>query len=80
MLTDLLGLFGWVGIVSVLGVSRRSLVDWVRGQAPSDAARRAIWLVWCLTLHPDRLQSVFDLCTWGRFRQSPASVSDQADS
>lgn len=53
---------------AVLGVPQRTLSAWRRGEGPSDGARRAIWLTWALIFHPSRVQTVFDLATWGRFR------------
>lgn len=32
------------------------------------AVRRVIRLHWCLFLHPELIQTAFDVATWGRFR------------
>ena len=53
---------------AVLGVSSRTIRAWEAGENASDGARRAVWLTWALIFHPARLQTVFDLATWGRFR------------
>jgi hypothetical protein len=47
--------------------------------APNFAARRAIWLVWCLCLHPERLESLEDLVTWGRFHAERRPVQRPAE-
>ncbi len=70
MLVDLHRVFPGAQLPNVLGVPFLTVDYWRRGiRSPSDGARRMIWLVWCLVLHPARLQSVFDLATWGRFRR-----------
>jgi hypothetical protein len=33
-----------------------------------------VWLTWCLKLHPDRITTLFDVATWGRFKAPPSSV------
>lgn len=70
MLADLQRVFPGAQLPNVLGIPFRSLRNWtVTRLPPSDPARRAVWLVWCLVLHPARLSTVFDLVTWGRFRR-----------
>ena len=70
MLADLHLVFPGAQLANVLGVPFRTCNAWELGiRKPSDAARRAVWLVWCLVLHPARLATVFDLVTWGRFRR-----------
>lgn len=66
MLADLAASFGGLaGVVELLGVPSINLSAWTSGQAPSYAARKAIWLTWCLLLHPECLQTAFDIATWG---------------
>ena len=56
----------------LLGVSVLTLRGWhYRRFIPNDAARRAVWLTWVLVLHPERIRSLFDILTWGRFSTSP---------
>lgn len=51
-----------------VGVSAATWYAWAKGRyAPSEAARRAVWFMWVLVLHPERIQTVFDILTWGRF-------------
>ena len=70
MLADLHRVFPGAQLSNVLGVPFRTCNAWRLGiRTPSDAARRMVWLVWCLVLHPARLATVFDLVTWGRFRR-----------
>jgi len=69
MLADLLDFYGEESLVDVLGVPVHTLRFWQEvGAVRPAAAIRAVWLVWCLTLHPDRLTSTFDLVTWGRYK------------
>ena len=55
----------------VLGVPVATLEDWAfsAAKAPSRAARKLVWLVWCLEFHPERCRTMFDVMTWGRFRR-----------
>lgn len=70
MIDDLQRVFPGAQLANVLGVAHCTLYAWkAQLNEPSDAARRMIWLVWCLVLHPARLQTVFDITTWGRFRR-----------
>ena len=70
MLADLRRVFPGRELPNVLGVSSMTLEAWAMGiRKPTSPARRMVWLVWCLVLHPSRLQTVFDLATWGRFRR-----------
>jgi hypothetical protein len=70
MLADLHRVFPGAQLPNLLTLPWLTLRGWESGRrVPSDSARRMIWLVWCLVLHPARLQSVFDLATWGRFRR-----------
>jgi len=56
----------------LLGITAMTFQSWWYCQAkPSDAARRAVWLTWVLVLHPERIRSLFDILTWGRFSTAP---------
>ena len=69
MLDDLIQFLGFRSAAAVVGVPGLTLRGWQqRRKNPSYAAKRAIWLVWCLLLHPDRLTSLEDLVTWGRLK------------
>jgi len=58
---------GQRGVRAGLGVSKLTRDAWASGhRVPSAAARRAIWFLWCLVFHPERLSSLEDLATWGR--------------
>lgn len=57
---------------SLLGLSRSTVTCWRRGErVPAAPSLRAIWFAWCLLRHPERLQTEFDLLTWGRFAVRP---------
>jgi hypothetical protein len=68
MLSSLQHYFGERTACVLLGVPVLTYRRWIsRGGLPSSGVR-VVWLTWCLTLHPERLQSLFDMATWGRFR------------
>ena len=68
MLAELAGVMGWRGVASVLGISIRTLDSWRKGEnGPSAGARKLVWLVWTLVFHPEKLRSLFDVATWGKF-------------
>jgi len=74
MLERLHGLLGRHTLCAVLGLPVRTIESWRSGRrVPDGAGIRVIWLTWCLLLHPERLQTVFDVATWGRFRISRAA-------
>jgi len=53
-----------------LGVGKHKLRRWETGERhPSGAARRLIWLIDLLVLHPERLVDGTDLMVWGRRQQ-----------
>lgn len=60
----------------MLGIPRRTLTAWLLGESlPSGTARRCVWLLWAILLHPERCRTLFDVSTWGRFRSySPCGV------
>lgn len=56
-------------LCDALAIPYRTMVAWMLGTAdPPAAAVRAVWLTWVLLCHPERVQTLFDLATWGRFR------------
>ena len=69
MLAQLGQVFPGRDLASVLGISILTLDGWrKRKNGPCAASRKLVWLLWALFLHPGRVQTVFDLVTWGRFR------------
>jgi hypothetical protein len=70
MCADLVNRFGRTGTVHLLGVPALTFDGWRHGSGLSIVAnRRVIWLHWALLLHPELIQSGFDLVTWGRFQK-----------
>jgi len=53
----------------IIGPSIITVRAWKHRRKMSVPSRRLVWLIWALTLHPERIQSVEDLVTWGRLRQ-----------
>lgn len=54
-------------LAAMLGVSSHVLRRWETGQRnPSAAARRLIWLVHTIALHPEKLKNGLDLIMWGK--------------
>jgi hypothetical protein len=68
MLRDLSAGLGRDGCAVVLGVSGMTVRTWLRGNRFSAASKRLVWFSWCLVFHPERLSSIGELVTWGRFR------------
>ena len=69
MLEELWRLLGRPSLCAALGLPIYTVESWRCGwRDPSGPGRRTIWLVWCLLLHPERLQSLDDLMTWGRLK------------
>lgn len=69
MMLHLERVFGEESARLLLGVPCLTYRGWRDGHYKFPAsAVRAIWLVHALCLRPDRVQSLFDLATWGRFR------------
>jgi hypothetical protein len=54
----------------VLGPSLTTMRAWKRRRRMSVPSRRLIWLVWALCLHPETIQDLTDLVTWGKLRPS----------
>ena len=70
MLAQLYRALGRQGCCAVLGVSVLTLRHWIKAdRPPAGAARRCIWFAWCLLFHPERLATIEDLVTWGRFHR-----------
>lgn len=79
MVRALVKRFGFPQACSLLGVSGLTVKGWLRGSmVPSGGASRAIWLVWVLCFHPDRLSTLGDLVTWGRFKVQRRAPSPSA--
>ena len=53
----------------IIGPSIITVRAWKRRRRMSVPSRRLVWLVWAMVLHPEQIQSVNDLVTWGRFRR-----------
>jgi len=69
MLERLYGFLGRETLCAVLGLPVQTVRDWRSGRrVPSGAGYRAIWLTWCMCFHPERLATLHDIATWGRFR------------
>ena len=61
--------FGVQPLCDLLGLPRMTVESWVNGRRnPSDPARKLVWVMWCLTLHPEMMRSAFDIVTWGKFQ------------
>ena len=63
------GFGGERAAAEIIGPSVITVQSWKRRRTMSVPSRRLVWLIWALTLHPERIQSVDDLVTWGRLRQ-----------
>lgn len=69
MLAQLERVYGEKASTQLMGVPVQTFRAWRDGRiGVSGGGIRAVWLVHCLTLRPERCQSLFDLATWGRFR------------
>jgi hypothetical protein len=67
-LADLERELGYYEVSTVLGLPLCTLDSYKSGRRkPPASARKLVWLVHQLVLHPGRLQTVQDLMTWGRF-------------
>jgi hypothetical protein len=70
MLQELEELYPWE-LPLLLGCPRRTIHNWLSGFShPPFASAKCIWMVWAGLLHPERLRTVWDLITWGRFAPS----------
>lgn len=69
MLNDLRRLLGDAAATAyALRVSVRTVEGWRLRPKFSDSARSLIHFAWCLYLHPEKAETIYDLETWGRFR------------
>lgn len=76
MLNDIVEFAGGTGRAAapLVGVSEVTLSNWRKGKGFAGPSYRLVWVTWIILLHPERLQTAFDLATWGRFRvERPAS-------
>jgi hypothetical protein len=72
MITALTREFGSRRAQDLVGVDAMTWNDWTRKRRPPTlAARKAVWLVWSLALHPEQVQSLWDIATYGRFHGQP---------
>jgi hypothetical protein len=70
MCRDLVQRFGQREAAFLCGVPCITFNRWLQGaNLQYFASRRVIWLHWALLLHPELIQSGFDLVTWGRFQK-----------
>jgi hypothetical protein len=68
MLAALERRFGSIGARDLIGLDSNIWHDWrIKKRKPSFPARKAVWLVWSLTLHPEQVTSLWDIATYGRF-------------
>src|SRR5258708_4425835 len=70
------GLGGERDAAHVVGPSIITVRCWKRRKRMSVPARRLVWLVWALVLHPETVQTVGDLVTWGRLDSKARSEGD----
>ena len=62
---------GYFAASAVLGIPTNTLDGYKSGaHIPPASARKLVWLVHQLVLHPGRLQTVQDIMTWGKFLPS----------
>ena len=69
MLAELRAVLGDMPLHDLLGIPRTTTLAWDQGKPPGFGSRRAVWLIWCLCLHPEKMQTAFDIVTWGKFRE-----------
>lgn len=69
MLMDLRDVVGTYGeVAALLGVAPSVVTEWTRGHnTPTNASRRAIWLLWAMICRPGQIRTVFDIITSGRY-------------
>lgn len=81
LLSVMVGRYGLRGASEVMGQSVVTVKRWAAGEnLCSCAVRRCIWLHYVLLFEPERVQTLFDLATWGRFRVvNPADSDKETD-
>jgi hypothetical protein len=81
MLSELLAVAGNPPALNqLLGLPAVTVENWMAGRKrPTAAGVRAVWLIHALTFHPERLQTLFDVVTWGRYRRSQHHKEKPAD-
>lgn len=68
MLAALERRFGSIGARDLLGLDSMTWHDWRKKHRPPNiSARKMVWLVWSLALHPEQITSLWDIATYGRF-------------
>lgn len=68
---------GYFATSAVLGIPVCTLDGYKSGRCkPNSSARKLVWLVHQLVLHPGRLQTIQDLMTWGRFLPDDVKKTD----
>lgn len=67
MLADLVRDFGRPSVSMLLGVPGRDLRSWQEKGVRSMVARRLVWVTWSMFRRPDRIATIWDWVTWGRF-------------
>jgi hypothetical protein len=76
MLADLERAYGFKGMCRLLAIPAVTIGVWKRGKKPSHAARKCVWLLWCITMHPKKIESLWDIASWGLFQKpSPPNTS-----
>ena len=80
MVEDLEREFGGERVAAeIIGPSVITVRAWKRRRKMSVPSRRLVWLIWSLTLHPEQIQSVNDLVTWGRLSAGQGWACGLAD-
>ncbi len=71
MIEELIALMGRKELLQVMACTTQSLDDWRKGKGQTHAARKLIWLLWALYLHPERCKTTWDVITWGQYHKYP---------
>ena len=70
MARELVALYSRRQAAFLCGVPAQTFNGWLCGSGLTlISQRRVVWYTWCLCLHPELIQTEFDLITWGRFRR-----------
>jgi hypothetical protein len=68
MVAELIRKKGFVATADLIGIDNLTLSRWRKGtRIPTMAARKAVFLIWSLALHPEQVTSLWDIATFGRF-------------